>query len=389
MKNKILNICNSNIKINISGKNINNFIKRIIKNNINIIWYNRVSYKEAELIIKYSDLESIYKYKSIYDIKVIRYYGILHLFRYIKKNKYIISFLILGFIIIYILSNIIFSIEVIHSNNNIVKLVTNELQNNGIKKYSYKKSYLELEKIEKKILDNNKDNLEWLEIKRIGTKYIVRVEERILNKKNNSNVKYNIVSSKNAIIKNIEASMGEKVRDNNTYVRKGELVISPYITLPNNTSILKGAEGTVIGEVWYTVDIEYPLYYHEVLYTGKKKKVLVFNYINKRISFFDFNKYKSFDKNTKVIFKNNIIPISLNYEYQYETNIIDEIYDVDTAREKAITLAEKKLKEKYSSIKDVSNVKIIYEESDDKKISLNLFITVLEDITKYEEVIIE
>ena len=88
MKNKILNICNSNIKINISGKNINNFIKRIIKNNINIIWYNRVSYKEAELIIKYSDLESIYKYKSIYDIKVIRYYGILHLFRYIKKNKY-------------------------------------------------------------------------------------------------------------------------------------------------------------------------------------------------------------------------------------------------------------------------------------------------------------
>ena len=33
-----------------------------------------------------------------------------------------------------------------------------------------------------KILNNNKDNLEWLEIIRNGTKYTVRVEERIINK---------------------------------------------------------------------------------------------------------------------------------------------------------------------------------------------------------------
>lgn len=82
------------------------------------------------------------------------------------------------------------------------------------------KSYSEVEKIEKEILNNNKDNLEWLEIIRNGTKYTVRVEERIINKEIDDNKNYDIVSSKNAVIRVIEAESGEKVRDINTYVKK-------------------------------------------------------------------------------------------------------------------------------------------------------------------------
>ena len=62
--------------------------------------------------------------------------------------------------------------------------------------------------------------------------------------------------------------------------------------------------------------------------------------INKRISIFDFNKYKTFDKNIKYIFNNNIIPISLTYEHEYETKVINDIYTYDTAREKAILIAK-------------------------------------------------
>ncbi len=38
-------------------------------------------------------------------------------------------------------------------------------------------------KIKNKILEENKDTLEWLEIIRNGTKYTIRVEERIINNK--------------------------------------------------------------------------------------------------------------------------------------------------------------------------------------------------------------
>jgi len=386
MKDKILKIFSSSIKIKVTGRNINNFLKRLINNNINIEKVIPISHKEIDLIINYQDLDKVLKLKTIYNIKIIRYYGKLRIIKRIKKDIFILSSLLISLLLIYTLSNIIFKVEVIHSNKNIIKLVTKELEDNGIKKYKFVKNYQEIEKIKNKILEENKDTLEWLEIIREGTKYTIRVEERIINNKPKDNKIYNIVASKNAVIKNIYAESGEKIRSINTYVKKGDIIISSDITLPNNEKISKTASGKVQGEVWYNINIEYPYQYHEIKYTGNKKKVLVLNLLNKRISFFDFHKYKTFNRNIKYIFNNNITPISLIYEDEYETNIINEVYDYNTAREKAITKAKDKILEKYPNIKDITNIKIIKEEDKKNKISLNLFVTCLEDITEYQEV---
>ena len=386
MKDKILKIFSSSIKIKVTGRNINNFLKRLINNNINIEKVIPISHKEIDLIINYQDLDKVLKLKTIYNIKIVRYYGKLRIIKRIKKDIFILSSLLISLLLIYTLSNIIFKIEVIHSNNNIIKLVTKELEDNGIKKYKFVKNYQEIEKIKNKILEENKDTLEWLEIIREGTKYTIRVEERIINNKPKDNKIYNIVASKNAVIKNIYAESGEKIRSINTYVKKGDIIISSDITLPNNEKISKTASGKVQGEVWYNINIEYPYQYHEMKYTGNKKKVLVLNLLNKRISFFDFHKYKTFNRNIKYIFNNNITPISLIYEDEYETNIINEVYDYNTAREKAITKAKEKILEKYPNIKDITDIKIIKEEDKKNKISLNLFVTCLEDITEYQEV---
>lgn len=386
MKDKILKIFSSSIKIKVTGRNINNFLKRLINNNINIEKVIPISHKEMDLIINYQDLDKVLKLKTIYNIKIVRYYGKLRIIKRVKKDIFILSSLLISLLLIYTLSNIIFKVEVIHSNKNIIKLVTKELEDNGIKKYKFVKNYQEIEKIKKKILEENKDTLEWLEIIREGTKYTIRVEERIINNKPKDNKIYNIVASKNAVIKNIYAESGEKVRSINTYVKKGDIIISSDITLPNNEKISKTASGKVQGEVWYNINIEYPYQYHEIKYTGNKKKVLVLNLLNKRISFFDFHKYKTFNRNIKYIFNNNITPISLIYEDEYETNIINEVYDYNTAREKAITKAKEKILEKYPNIKDITNIKIINEEDKKNKISLNLFVTCLEDITEYQEV---
>lgn len=386
MKDKILKIFSSSIKIKVTGRNINNFLKRLINNNINIEKVIPISHKEIDLIINYQDLDKVLKLKTIYNIKIVRYYGKLRIIKRIKKDIFILSSLLISLLLIYTLSNVIFKVEVIHSNKNIIKLVTKELEDNGIKKYKFVKNYQEIEKIKNKILEENKDTLEWLEIIREGTKYTIRVEERIINNKPKDNKIYNIVASKNAVIKNIYAESGEKIRSINTYVKKGDIIISSDITLPNNEKISKTASGKVQGEVWYNINIEYPYQYHEIKYTGNKKKVLVLNLLNKRISFFDFHKYKTFNRNIKYIFNNNIIPISLIYEDEYETNIINEVYDYNTAREKATTKAKEKILEKYPNIKDITNIKIINEEDKKNKISLNLFVTCLEDITEYQEV---
>lgn len=388
MKNTFFNKFNSIIKIKIEGRNINNFIKRIIKNNINIIKYIPISYKEAILIIRYEDYLKIKKIKTIYEITVISKYGRLKIKEKLKQNKYLLFFLIMGIILLYTLSNIIFNIEVIHSSSEVKNLVYKELKENGIKKYIFKKSYEEIEKIEEKILEDNKDKIEWIEITETGTSYIIRVEERKIKEDNDDNVSYDIVSSKNAIIYSIEATSGEKVKKINDYVTKGDVIISGSITKPDRNKIIGTAKGEVYGEVWYVVEVDYPFIYKEETQTGKVKEVYVINFLGHRISLFDFNKFKTYSVNSKILLNNNFLPINLVKEKQYELNVIDEYYTEEEVIDNAIELAKDKLLTN-KTIKEIKDITILEENNYSSKISLKLFISVIENIGEYREIQLE
>lgn len=388
MKNSFFNKFNSIIKVKVEGRNINNFIKRIIKDNVKIIKHIPISYKEAILIISYEDYLKLKKYKTIYKLRVISKYGKLKIKESLNKNKYLIIFIIMGIILLYTLSNIVFNIDVIHSSKEIKDLVYKELKENGINKYIFKKNYEEMEKIEDKILEDNKDKIEWIEITENGTSYIVRVEERKIKEDNDDNTSYDIVSTKNAIIYSIEASSGEKVKKVNDYVTKGDIIISGSITKPDGNMIVGTAKGEVYGEVWYVVDVNYPYIYKEEIQTGKVKEVYVINFLGHRISLFDFNKFKTYNVNSKVLLNNNFLPINLVKEKQYELNVIDEYYTEEEAVDKAVELAKEKLMSN-KNIREIKNVTILEENTYSSKIGLKLFISVIENIGEYKEIQME
>ncbi len=382
MKNRYLEKFDDIIKIKIEGKNINNYIKRILKRKINIIKLIPISYKETDIILKYSEYQKLIKYKSTYKISIINNYGKLKIKKTIKKNIILLIFFSMGIFMIILLSNTIFTIDIIHEDKEIRTLIKKELYNNGIKKYTFKKSYKKLEAIEDKILEKNKDKLEWIEIKENGTKYIVRIEERKLNTKDKIFEYQSIISKKNAIITEINAISGEKVKQVNDYVKKGDIIISGYITLPDNTTKPTMAKGEVYGEVWYKISLDYPYIYQEENLTGKNKTIYVLNFLTKRISFFDFKKFKSFKSKNKILVENNLSTINLTKEKQYELTVKDEVYPQDIAVNKAKDYITKKLKKDNPDIKKIKKIIIISQEEKETTIKINFFISVIEDIGK-------
>ena len=382
MENRYLEKYNNIIKIKIEGKNIDNYIKRIIKNKINIIKLIPISYKEVQLIIKLSEYEKLIKYKTTYQISIIDTYGKIKLKNTIKRNYILLLSLIIGLILIITLSKVIFSIDIIHEDKEVRTMIRKELENYGIKKYRFKKKYKELEIIEDKILKKNKDSLEWIEIIENGTKYIVRVEERKISITKKNNNYQSIISKKNAIITLINATKGEKVKEVNNYVKKGETIISGYITHPDNTITMTSAKGDVYGEVWYKVTLDYPFIYQEEKITGRNKTIYVLNFINKRISLFDFNKYKSFKSKNKTLLYNPILNINLTKEKQYELIIKDEVYPIDIAITKAKDYISKKLKKDNPDIKQIKKIIIISYKESESKLNLKLFITAIEKISE-------
>ena len=389
MRNTFIDKLESSVKVVIEGKNVNNYIKRVIKDKINIINLKYLDYNKVEITIKYNDYLKLKDHRSIYKLKVIEKYGKLKIKDKLKKNYILLLFLLIGIFIIVFLSNIIFNIEIIHSNKEIIELVEKELKNNGIEKYGLKKSYQELEQIEDKILENNKTTLEWIEIEVVGTKYIIRIEERKIKENNTSNKYQNIVMGKSGILKKIIATSGEKVKEINTFASKDNVVISGIITKPNGETIYTSASGSVYATVWYTINVEYPYHYKEEVLTGKSKEVYYIKLFNKRISLLDFNKYKNFQSEPNIIISNNIFPISLIKEKQYEVNIIDEIYTKEEIINKAIELSERRLLSSNSKIESINEVNVISKENLDSKIKLKLFLSVTEEVSEIKVIDIE
>lgn len=380
MKNTFLNKIESSVRVKITGKNVNNYLKRLIANKIDLIDLKYNSHNEAVVTIKYSDYLKLKTVRSSYDVKVTNTYGKLRIRNKMKRSYILLSSIILGIALIILLSNIIFSIEVVHTNKSVIELVGNELNKNGLKKYTFKKKYKDIKKIEDKILNDNKDKLEWISIEIVGTKYVVRIEERKIKNENNDNIYQDIVASKSGVIKKIIALSGEKKYEIDNFVSKGDTIIKGSITKPNNEVILTHASGLVYAEVWYQISVEYPYQYKEEILTGNKKNIYYLKFINKRLELFNFKKYKNFQKEPKILLYNNILPINLVKEKQYEVNIIDEIYTTEEVINKAITLAESRLMSSNKKIDKIERVSIIKKEEYDSKIKLDLFISVIEEI---------
>jgi similar to stage IV sporulation protein len=270
--------------------------------------------------------------------------------------------------------------EIIHQDKNIRELVSNELKKYGIVKYSWRKGYDELEEIEDKILEENKELLEWIEISLYGTKYIVRIEERKLNNDVSKFQYQSIVSKKDAVIVRIDAIKGEKVRLVNEYVSKGDTIISGYITRPNNTKIATQAEGIVYGEVWYEVEVDYPIVYQETNLTGRSKTVYALYFLGSRFGLFDFDKYRSFEYKSQVLVGSNFLDIKFVKEEQYEAIVKDEVYTEDVAKVKAIDYIKNKIISDNRDVVKIRDVKILNASSDEDSIEFKLFVRAIEDI---------
>lgn len=369
------------IKIKVCGRNIDNYIKRMIKRNISFIEIIPVSKNEVYIILRVNDYLELIKYKSVlYEVSIVEKKGILKLKDKFNTNKILLLFLVFGFVLIYGLSNMIFSVDVIHHDKNIRDLIYNELEKYDIVKYSFKKSYLELEKIEDKILESNKDVLEWLEININGTFVTVRVEERILNDEEMEYQYQDIVSKKDAVITSVRASSGVILKEKGMYVKEGEVVISGSVVHPNNSSVLGMAVGEVCGEVWYEVDIDYPFVYQESNLTGRSKTGIVLNFFDKKINLFGKGNYKSFASKNKVLFRDNFLKLEVIKEKRYEMDIKDEVYTEELVENKAINYIKDKLMKDNPDIREVSKLEVMSRDVDYDGIRFKFFVTTVEDI---------
>lgn len=374
----------SKYKIVVEGKNPDYFIKQLIRNHI-YIYDLKQEYKKLIIIISEEGFHKLKEIKTSYKYYIVDSYGLLKVKYLFKKYLFFLICFILGIMINILLSKVIFDVEVVHSNSYIREIVYNNLKENGISKYQFKVSFAEKEKIVEKILKKETNDIEWLEIEEVGTKYVVKVEQR---KKNNdipSCFPSHIVAKRDAMLLEIQAEDGEVIKKKYDYVKKGDIVISGVIHNKETVVSKRCATGKIFGEVWYKVNLEIPAEYEEVLVTGRKKRQLEINFLGSRFTL--FHNFKTYQRQTIQILGSNILPISVNFSNYLETNVYEYKYDLSNVEDKALELAEVKLKNKLGKDVVILSKKVLKKSEKNSKIIVEVFVKVKEDITDRIEVV--
>ena len=366
-------------RIKITGRDVKRFLKSLYKRGIffqSII----INKNDITVVVDSENYKKIKDIKTTYKISITRSYGFNYIKRLIKKNRIFLSFFCGGIILLFLLSNIIFDVEIVSDDKNIVKLLNNELNKYNIKKYKKVLSYDEINEIKSKIINDNKDKIEWMEIERIGTKYIIKFEKRIKNEINKEEKIRHIVAKKSGIIKKIVASNGEVIKKINDYVKKGDILISGEIhkgeDIKNNVS----ADGNVFAEVWYKVKVTLPVNYYEEKLTGNNKKNINIKFIDKELNVSSSYKNKDISKNN--IYSDFFGLFEINYNLEKEKEIIDNV-NLMTNEDLGVILAREKIESTLKENEYILSQKKLKTILNNSTINIEVFFKVYENISEY------
>ncbi len=370
---------NHYIYIKVKTRNKNRILLKLYKNRINV--YEIVEKKDALYLKILKD-----DYQRVKDkIVTAKFYyvndaGIFHLQKQITPIKVMIF---VGFLLfVNFFSRIIVSVEVIHSNKEIRDLVTRAVEDQGIKVWSLKKDYAQLQEIKNQILSSYKDQLEWLEIENVGMKYIVRIEERILNPQKEEKTTCHIVASKSGIVSSLHTTKGESLVHEGSYVSEGDILISGEIKYNEEVKNNVCAAGDVFAEVWYSSVVHLPIDYKVSTRTGKKRYNLAIEMDSGKYKIFR-SRLATYETEEKVLF--HFFNFTFYQFTEYETNENTYQYDLETGEKEAIRLGDEKINFKLNDGEKIQARKVLKKSINDSTIDVELFYAVIENIGVSQE----
>ena len=367
---------------------MNNKVRIIVYTNsykfMSYLVYHSIYYENLILKDNYILTVNITDYKKIkrrYKTKVVSYYGKIFITNYIRTNKYMLISLFISFLVLYSLTNTIFKVNINTNDKELYNTIYNSLKENNISTYKRKKSFKELSLIKEKILKDNEDVLEWLEIQEKGCTYNIELTKRVKNKTNNSDNKpKDIIASKDGLIKYIKSTKGTKLKDINDYVKKGEVLITGNILKNDEIVNRVEASGEVYAEVWYKVKTTIPFNYREYTETGKTINHYYLDILGRK-----FTLIGKYDSNNTISTKHLILDkpylfFKLYKETKKEYKYIDYNIDSNKAYEEALRRSESKIKNILNKNEYIISKKVLKKEVFRSKMNIEVFFKVYENI---------
>lgn len=364
------------------NENSNKFLNYLIYNKI---YYDSLNKNNEYFVLDVSYDDYLY-IRRRYKCHIVKYYGKKNIVNIYENNKYVLLSLIISFMLLFLLCNTIFDIKINSDDKDIANVINDSLKDNGIDVYKRKVSFDKLNSIKNKILEDNKDTLEWIEIREKGCIYYIDVTPRVKSNNNVDNsLPSDIVAEKDGVIKHIVVHRGSKVIDNGDYVKKGDILISGNIIKNENVIDKVHSEGVIYAETWKTVNISIPFKRIDYVY----KKTINHYYLD--IFGHKFTISGKYDSDNTINKKSIVLdkPYLFFKLYKEEKKIYDYnevILNKEEAYNEALNRSIDVINKKLSSDEYIISKKVLKKEVKRSKINLEVFFKVYEKIGVTSEI---
>lgn len=362
----------NNVKIRVECSSFK-FINYLVNNNISYFDLK----KDDCFYVLVTSYDNYLKIRRRYNTLIIRYYGNKFLFNIINNNKYLLMSFFVCMFFLYLLCNTIYDIE-INCESDLRNKIVNVLKKYDISKYKSVKSYKELALIKENILQEISE-IEWLEITRDGVKYIVDVNPKINNINSVDNGFSNIIASMDGVIKHIVVHNGDKIKEENEFVKKGEVIISGNLFKDGNLIDSVNAKGSVYAEVWYLVKIEVPFILNEKI-INKTVNHYYLDFNGKKFSLTGVYKKDGLISNNKCLLNKPYLPFKLYKESLIEYKNYDKYLSYDEALDYGVKLGEEKIQKMLDEHEYIISKNVLKNRPKSSKMYIEVFFKVYKNI---------
>lgn len=379
------------IKVRLVGKEAERLINQLIRKKISLFQLQRINQEELTFHLLLKDLPILRNEVRQFSVKIyfLDRKGFPFLLKKIRKQMGLVIGIFMFLLIITILSNMVWHIEIVGAKPETEYKILNQLKKMGVAKWQFQFFIDNPETIQRKIIEAN-DEITWVGVQLNGTTYHIQVVEKEQPEKPKETGPQHLVASKEAVIVDMYIEKGQKLVSVNDFVRPGQLLVSGLMGDGEKKQFVS-AKGVVLGKTWYKTTTEVKLNSEYSLLSGKEMSKHSIKFWNVSIPIWGFKKdnyqNKKIEKEVKNIkFFKWTLPISYVKTTIREVEKHKKTYQVEEALQMAKELAKKDILSYLPNDAKIVSENVLQEKIENGTLKLTIIYDVVENIAKEQPI---
>ncbi|WP_195572693.1 sporulation protein YqfD [Paenibacillus sp. 1001270B_150601_E10] len=373
------------IRIAVRGKHTEQFINELYTKEMMIWDISRIGENQVSMMLMLPDffrLRPLLK-RTGCRVHVMERHGLPFSVKQVRKRTFFITGLFLFLFGLYMLSSLVWTIEVKGNERIHAEEVLAAAKEEGVYPFQWSFRLKKMDELSKEIHAHLPDAT-WVGVAKQGTKIVIHIVESAMPDDRKLVNPRHLVANTDAVVTQIIASQGKAVVRPNTRVKKGNVLISGIIGSTDMPRIVP-AEGIVKGLVWHEYNISTPLITKEKTFTGEFKERQYIQMGDRRLQVsgygeIDFTHYEiQEDEQQAGVYKWQL-PIKWVHQKIMEVQEVSRERSEEEAVEAGLEQARADIAAKHGGDSRIVTEKILHQKADNGKVKLKVLFEVEQSI---------